>query len=217
MDITRKKFYILDGSSLIYRAFYAIRDLRNSKGFPTNEIFGFTKTLQKFIREKKPDHFVVALDAKGPTFRHQEFEAYKAQRKPMPEDLSLQLPWIKDLIKAYRIPILELSGFEADDVIATLAQKAKLEFDVFIISPDKDMLQLVEPHVKIVPNPSEEEILDEEGVKKLYGIPPKKVPDLLALAGDSSDNIPGVPGIGLKTASLLLQDDQDLQQLLQEP
>jgi DNA polymerase-1 len=213
----RDNLYILDGSSLIYRAFYAIRDLKNSKGFPTNAIFGFTKMIQKFIREKKPKHFVAVLDAKGPTFRHQEFQEYKAQRKPMPEDLRLQLPWIKDLLKAYQIPILELPGFEADDVIASLTEKAKSEFDVFIISPDKDMLQLINSQVKIIPNPSESLVIDEDEVKQLYGIEPRKVPDLLALAGDNSDNIPGVPGIGFKTACLLLQEYQDLEHILQEP
>ncbi len=213
---TRENFFILDGTSLVYRAFYAIQNLKNSSGFPTNAIFGFIKILQKLIRDKKPDHLVIVLDAKGPTFRHVEYEEYKAHRKPMPDELVMQLPFIKEVVQAYGFPLFEISGFEADDVIGTLAQKAKEKFNVFIVSPDKDILQLVESSIEVIPNPSEELILDEEGVHKLYGIPAKKMTDFLGLVGDSSDNIPGVSGIGAKTATLLLNEFDSLEKIFEE-
>lgn len=213
----RQNFYILDGTSLIYRAFYAIRELRNSKGFPTNAVFGFTKMLQKFLREKKPEYLVAVFDAKGPTFRHKVYEEYKIHRKPMPDELVLQLPWIRDLVRAYQIPILEISGFEADDIIASLTQLAKEDFDVLILSPDKDMLQLVEPHVHVMPHPVEDVLLDEKKIETDFGVPPRKIVDYLALVGDSSDNIPGVSGIGPKSASLLLRDFETLETLFEAP
>lgn len=212
----KENFFILDGTSLIYRSFFAIQNLKNTSGLPTNAIFGFTKALQKFLREKKPHHFTIVLDAKGPTFRHVEYEAYKAQRKPMPDELVAQLPWIKEIIQAYGLPLFEVTGFEADDVIGSLAQKAKEKFHVLIISPDKDLLQLVEPQVQVMPSLSEDTILDEEAVRKNYGIAPNQICDFLALMGDSSDNIPGVPGIGPKTASLLLSEFQNLEELLEK-
>ncbi len=212
----RENFFILDGTSLVYRAFYAIQNLKNSSGFPTNAIFGFIKILQKLIRDKKPDHLIIVLDAKGPTFRHIEYEEYKAHRKPMPDELVMQLPFIKEVVQAYGLPLFEISGFEADDVIGTLAQKAKEKFNVFIVSPDKDILQLVESSIEVIPNPSEELILNEEGVHKLYGIPAKKMTDFLGLVGDASDNIPGVQGIGPKTATLLLNEFDSLEKIFEE-
>lgn len=203
---TRETFFIVDGTSLIYRAYYAIRELRNSKGLSTNAVFGFVKSIQKMIRERQPDRLVIAFDAKGPTFRHAQFHLYKAHRKPMPEDLILQLPWIKEIVRAYRIPILEIQGVEADDAIASLATRVRQDFDVFIVSPDKDMLQLAGPALKVIPNPSEQTVLDEAAVTDLYGVGPSLIPDLLALCGDASDNIPGVAGIGPKSASALLKE-----------
>ena len=210
-------FYIFDGTSLVYRSFYAIRDLRNSKGAPTNAVFGFIKILTKFIREKSPKYLVMVFDAKGPTFRHEQFKDYKIHRKPMPDELVAQLPWIKALVEAYRIPTLEISGFEADDVIATLALQAKKEFNVFIISPDKDILQLVDSRIKVISNPADDSVTEEKDVTEKYGIYPGQIIDYLALTGDASDNIPGVPGIGSKTASFLLKEFESLEKIFSEP
>ncbi|MBI1869837.1 MAG: DNA polymerase I [Chlamydiae bacterium] len=215
-DLPRKKFFILDGTSLIYRAFFAIRPLQNSKGMATHAILGFTKTLQKFINEKNPDHLVIVFDAKGPTFRHQAFENYKTHRKPMPDDLVIQLPWIKNLVKASGILTLEISGFEADDVMGSLAEKAKSVFDVFVVSPDKDMLQLIQPHVHVMPDPSQEKILDEPDVKELWGVLPCQITDFLGLVGDTSDNIPGIPGVGPKTATALLQKFKTIEEIFEK-
>ncbi|MBI1884152.1 MAG: DNA polymerase I [Chlamydiae bacterium] len=214
---SRQTLYIFDGTSLIYRAFYAIRLLRNSKGEPTNAVFGFAKMLQKFITEHAPTHLAMVFDAKGPTFRHEAFEDYKAHRKPMPDELVMQLPWIKDLSKAYGLSVFEISGVEADDVIGSLAKKAQENFEVLVISPDKDILQMVGPHVRVIPNPAENLILNEKGVEERHGVRASQIPDLLALIGDSSDNIPGVTGVGPKTAVLLLQEFENLEQIFETP
>ena len=138
-----KRLFLIDGVSYAYRAFYAIGRLSNSKGFPTNAIFGFYKTLRKLITDFEPEYLIVTFDPKGPTFRHEKYKDYKIQRKPMPEDLVLQMPRIKEMCEAHDIPVVEINGFEADDVMATLAKNAAEQgMEVYIVTGDKDMLQM---------------------------------------------------------------------------
>ncbi|MCG2712440.1 MAG: DNA polymerase I [Candidatus Omnitrophica bacterium] len=200
----RKKLYLIDGNSYSYRAFYAIADLTNSSGKPTGAVFGFVNMLNKLRKEGKPDYLAICFDLKGPTLRHEKFHAYKAHRKPMPDDLQTQMPIIKEVVGAYGIPVFQLAGYEADDIIATLAVSFKDKVDVFIVSGDKDMLQLVDKYVSIYNPQKEDAITDEKKVFERYGVTPSQITDLLALAGDSADNIPGVPGIGPKTAAELI-------------
>lgn len=200
----RKKLYLIDGNSYTYRAFYAIGDLANSSGQPTGAILGFVNMLNKVRHEGKPDYLAICFDLKGPTLRHEKFHGYKAHRKPMPDDLQTQMPIIKEVVGAYGIPIFQMAGYEADDIIATLAMRFKSQVDVFILSADKDMLQLVDKYVSIYTPHKDDAITDEKRVFERYGVNPNQITDLLALAGDSSDNIPGVPGIGPKTAAELI-------------
>ena len=151
-----------------------------------------------------PDYLAVCFDLKGPTLRHEKFHGYKAHRKPMPDDLQIQFPLIKEIIGAYGIPIFQLSGYEADDIMGTLAVKFKKDVDVFIASSDKDMLQLVDEYVSIYTPHKDEAIIDEKKVFERYNVTPSQITDLLALAGDSSDNIPGVVGVGKVTAQKLI-------------
>jgi len=202
-----KRLFLIDGNSFCYRAYYAIRSLANSKGQPTNAVYGFIAMLNKIIKDEKPDFLGVAFDLKGPTFRHKKFEDYKAARKPMPDDLVVQLPVIKEILGAYKIAIFELQGYEADDILATLAKKASGEsVDTFIVTGDKDALQLVGPHVKVYNTNKEGLIFDSDKVKERFQVGPDKIIDLIALMGDSSDNIPGVTGIGEKTAIQLISE-----------
>lgn len=200
----RKKLYLIDGNSYSYRAFYAIGDLANSSGQPTGAVLGFVNMLNKLRNEGKPDYLAICFDLKGPTLRHEKFHDYKAHRKPMPDDLQTQMPIIKEVVGAYGIPIFQMAGYEADDIIATLAMRFKADVDVFILSADKDMLQLVDKYVNIYTPHKDNAITDENKVFERYGVTPSQITDLLALAGDSSDNIPGVPGIGPKTAAELI-------------
>lgn len=209
------KFILLDGNSFCYRAFYAIRDLRNSKGQPTNAIFGFVTMLEKLLKEIDPDGVALTFDLKGPTFRHERYDQYKIQRQPMPEDLISQIPIIKDVVRAMNIPIFEKEGYEADDVIATVAKKLeKAGHEVFIVTGDKDMLQLVTKKIKVLNPQKENFIYGEAEVKKRFGVGPDRVVEIMALMGDTSDNIPGVPGIGPVTASSLIQKFGTLEDVL---
>lgn len=209
------RLFLIDGNSFCYRAFYAIRSLTNSKGQPTNAIYGFITMINKLIKEEKPGYLAIAFDLKGPTFRHKKFEEYKIHRKPMPDELIDQMPLIKEVVRAYNIPIFEMQGYEADDVLATLATKAADEgYDVYIVTGDKDLLQLVGPHIKVYNVHKEGLIYDKAKVKERYGVPPDKIVDLIALMGDSSDNIPGVAGIGEVTAKKLLEDFGSLDKVL---
>ena len=210
-----KRLFLIDGNSFCYRAFYAIRHLSNSKGQPTNAVFGFISMLKKIIKDEKPDMIAIAFDLKGPTFRHEKYEDYKSTRKPMPDDLVSQLPLIKKFVSICNIACYEKKGYEADDVLATLTHKAKSNgIDTFIATGDKDMLQLVDPHVKVY-NPQKEGLIyDEKAVKAKYGVAPDKITDLMALMGDKSDNIPGVPGIGEKTAVELMKKFGSLEEIL---
>lgn len=208
--------YLIDGNSYLYRAFYAIRGLQNSKGFPTNAIYGFTNMLLKIIREKRPDCLAVSFDSPVPTDRHRLFEAYKAQRPETPGDLIRQIPYVRKIIDAFNIKIFEISGYEADDILCTIAKKASEKgVDVFIVTADKDMLQVINKRIKIY-DPVKDRILDSEYVRDRFGILPERIPELMALAGDSVDNIPGVKGIGEKTARDLLMEFVNLDDLLQQ-
>ena len=215
-----KKLFLLDAYAIIYRAYYAfIRNPRvNSKGLNTSAIFGFVNTLEDVLKREKPTHIAVAFDPKGKTFRHEAYEHYKAQREATPEDIRLAVPIIKDIVKAYNIPVLEVPGYEADDVIGTLAKKAEKEgFEVYMLTPDKDYGQLVSNHVYMY-RPKHTggfEVMGPGEVKAKYDLTShEQVIDLLGLMGDSSDNIPGCPGVGEKTAVKLLQEFGSIDNLL---
>ena len=201
----RPRLYLIDGNNYIYRAFHAIRNLTNSKGFPTNAVYGFTTMLLKVIRDEKPEYVAVAFDSKGPTTRHRIFKEYKATRPPMPEDLQPQVPVIHDLVDAFRIPVLEKAGYEADDLLATAARMGvEAGVDVVIVSGDKDLLQLVGKDVKVL-DTMKDILYGPAEVEEKFGVLPEQLGDVLALAGDSSDNVPGVRGIGGKTAPELIR------------
>jgi DNA polymerase I len=209
----RPRLFLIDGYSNIFRAFYAIRNLSSSRGEPTNAVYGFVTMLRKLLREERPDLVGVALDV-GKTFRSEKYEDYKANRRPMPEDLASQLPWIRRVLEAYRIPILELAGYEADDVLGSLScRAAEAGYDVVLVSADKDLMQLVEPRVSLY-HTGRNKLYGPEDVTEDFGVPPEKVVDVLALMGDSIDNIPGVPGIGEKGAKSLIQEYGSLDELL---
>ena len=216
-----EKLFLLDAYALIYRAYYAfIRAPRiNSKGQNTSAIFGFVNTLEDVLKKEQPTHIGVAFDPKGPTFRHELFEQYKAQREETPEDIRASVPIIKDILRAYRIPILEVSGYEADDVIGTLAHQADQQgIKTYMMTPDKDYGQLVTENALIYRpkfGDKEFEVMGVERVKEKFGIErPEQVIDLLGLMGDSSDNIPGCPGVGEKTAQKLIAEFGDIPTLL---
>jgi DNA polymerase-1 len=206
---------LVDGSNYLYRAFYAIPALTNSKGFPTNAIYGFTNMLLKLLRDIKPDYIVIAFDVKGPTTRHEEFTDYKATRKPMPDDLSPQIPFIKDIIRGFSIPVIEKQGTEADDIIGVLSERAsKKGWRTVIVSGDKDLMQLVNENVTMV-DTMKDKTYDVEAVKERFGVGPDKVVEILGLMGDTSDNIPGVPGVGPKTAQRLIEEYGSLEAVIE--
>ncbi len=212
--MTPAALYLIDGHSLLYRSFYAIRRLSNSRGFPTNAIYGFVATLRKILDEAKPELLGIVFDSPGPKLRHEIFEKYKAQRKPMPEDLVRQIPVLKEVLAAFRIPVLEDSRHEADDVLASLAARASAgHMRTVIVSTDKDLFQIVDNSVSVY-NPSKDVLLDAAKVKETFGVCPDQVADVLALGGDATDNIPGVPGIGEKTAKTLIAEFGSLDALL---
>jgi DNA polymerase-1 len=205
-----KTLYLIDGTSQAFRAFFAIRGLTNAEGFPTNAVFGFTTMLRKLLSDEKPEHLAVAFDLEGPTFRHERYADYKAHRPPFPEDLAAQLPIVKQVCRGFRIPLLELPGYEADDMIATYARRGRdAGYDVVVVASDKDLLQLVGPGITVL-NPSKNLRLDPEGVLVHFGAVPERVRDVLGLMGDAVDNIPGVPGVGEKTALALVATYGDI-------
>ncbi|MCL4457558.1 MAG: hypothetical protein M1147_00310 [Nitrospirae bacterium] len=209
--------YLIDGNSYFYRAFHAIRGLTNSKGFPTNAIYGFTNMIMKIIREKKPDAIAIAFDSPVPTERHKIYEEYKAQRPETPSDLVLQIPYIKEIINAFNIPSFEMPGYEADDIIGTVAKKAAAQnITVFILSGDKDMMQIVGNGIKIY-DPMKDVFIDEKYVIERFGLPPERLTEIMAITGDAVDNIPGVKGIGEKTAKELLSKAGSLDELIDHP
>lgn len=188
--------FLIDGSSYIYRAFFALPHLTNSKGFPTHAIYGFANMVLKVLREREAEFVAIAFDAPGPTFRHEVFGEYKAHRPSMPEDLRVQVPHIKEIVSALRIPILEKEGLEADDLIAGIAKKMEEEGnDTVIVSGDKDLMQLVSSRVTMY-DPMKDKTFQIPDVEERFGVPPDKVVEVMGLCGDTSDNIPGVPGIG---------------------
>jgi DNA polymerase-1 len=206
--------YLIDGNSYAYRAFYAIKELSTSRGFPTNAIYGFTNMLLKIIRGKTPDGIVISFDSPAPTKRHAIFEEYKAHRPKTPQGLIEQMPHIKKLISAFHIKIFEMPGYEADDIIGTVAKRLASEgISIFIVTADKDMLQLVDRYIKIY-EPVKDKILDAEYIKDKFGVGPERVTEFMALTGDTVDNIPGIKGIGEKTAKELLSGAGSLEELL---
>ena len=217
-----EKLFLLDAYALIYRAYYAfIKNPRiNSKGMNTSAIMGFVNTLEEVLQKEQPTHLGVAFDPSGPTFRHEAYPEYKAQREETPEAIRVAVPYIKKILTAYHIPILEISGFEADDVIGTLSMQAdKAGIDTFMMTPDKDYAQLVTPHVRMY-RPSlgmkEAEILGPQEVMAKYGLTDcRQVIDMLGLMGDAADNIPGCPGVGEKTAQKLIQEFGSIENLLE--
>jgi len=214
--MTKKaKLVLIDGNSLCYRAYYAIRGLTSSKGFPTNAIYGFVTMLNKIVEDNAPTHLAVAFDRKEPTFRHKKFKEYKITRKPMPDDLVGQIPYIKDVLKAYNIAAFELAGYEADDILATIAKKAaKKDFLTFIVTGDKDMLQLVNSNTMVCDTHKDDLIYDASKVEQRFGVGPDLIKDIMALMGDSTDNIPGIPGIGEKGAMELVKKFGTIENLL---
>jgi DNA polymerase-1 len=211
-----KTVYLIDGSAYIHRAYHAIRGLANSEGFPTNAVFGFTRMLIKLMEERSPVYAAMVFDAKGPTFRHEIYTDYKANRPPMPDDMAVQLPFIRDVTAGFNLPIIEMAGFEADDLIGTLADKAeKAGFSVVMVTADKDFMQLVTPNT-VIWDPMKEEIIDEDAIKTKFGVEPSQLIDVMGLSGDVSDNIPGVPGIGPKTALSLIKTFGSMEKLFDQ-
>jgi DNA polymerase-1 len=209
----RPRLFLMDGSSYLFRAFYAIGHLSNSKGLPTNAIFGFTQMLLKVLKEHQPDYFVIVFDSKAPTFRSEVYKEYKANRPDMPEALAPQIPYIKKIIEGYRIATLEMDGYEADDLIGTVAKRMVSDVDVVIITGDKDILQLVSDQIQVYDTMKEKRFGVEEVIQR-FGVKPEQVVEVMGLAGDAIDNIPGVPGIGEKTAIELIKTFGSIENLL---
>lgn len=206
------KLMVLDGNSVINRAYYGVRALTTKDGFFTNAIYGFLNILEKLRTEEQPDALCVTFDLKAPTFRHLAYDGYKATRHPMPDELAMQLPMMKDILRAMRIPIFECEGWEADDVIGTIGKQCgRANWDCVIVTGDRDSLQLIDEHVtvKLVSSKLSQSVAvnyDPARFREEYGFDPIHLIDLKALMGDSSDNIPGVAGVGPKTATQLLLD-----------
>jgi DNA polymerase-1 len=212
----KEEIYLIDGSSYIYRAYHAIAPLTNSKGVATNAVLGFVKMVQKLINEHGPKYLAIAFDSKGPVFRHDLYKEYKANRPPMPEDLREQLPYIKEFVRASNILMLEEAEVEADDILASIAVRyTKKGYRVVIVSGDKDLLQLVDDSVAMY-DPMKNKVMDQAEVKKKYGVRPDQLLDFFALVGDSADNVPGVPGVGPKTAEKLITDYGSLDGLYEQ-
>ena len=215
-----KKLFLLDAYALIYRAYYAfIRTPRiNSKGQNTSAVLGFVNTLEDVLAKERPDYIAVVFDPAGPTFRHEAYPDYKAQREATPEDIRTAVPVIKEIVDAYRIPIVEVPGYEADDVIGTLSVQAEAAgVDVFMMTPDKDYGQLVTDHVRMFrpKHGGGYDVMGPQEVCEKYGVErTSQIIDLLALMGDASDNVPGCPGVGEKTAVKLIAQFGSVDSLL---
>ncbi|MBF0411741.1 MAG: DNA polymerase I [Desulfamplus sp.] len=209
--MTKIQIYLIDGSAYLYRAFHAIPHLSTSKGVPTNAAFGVTTMLLKLMKEREPDYAAIFFDVKGATFRHKMYADYKANRAAMPDELIEQIPIIKEIIRALNIPIVEKEGFEADDLIGTYARIAQENgFSVVMVTGDKDFMQLVTDDC-VIWDPMKDKLVDKEAIKNEFDIAPEQVIDMLGLAGDTSDNIPGVPGVGPKTALKLIAEFGSIQ------
>jgi DNA polymerase-1 len=212
-----KRFILIDGSAVAYRSYFAMirNPLINSRGENTGAVFGFINSLNKIIGDFNPDYLAVAFDTPKPTFRHEKYPEYKSTRAKAPDELVEQFPWIDKAVKAHNIRVISIEGFEADDLIGTLARRAqkKKDLEVLIFTGDKDFYQLVNDRVKIL-NPKDYTVMDSQAVKDKFGVYPDRVIDVLALMGDSSDNVPGVPGVGPKTAISLVEEFGDLNTVL---
>src|SRR6202166_2191399 len=212
--MSARKLILVDASSYLYRAFHALPPLSNSKGEPTGAVLGVLNMLNKMIKEESPERIAVVFDAPGRTFRDDLFEQYKAHRTPMPDDLRSQVKPLLDVVAAMGLPLLRVPGVEADDVIGTLAiQGAEFGYNVLISTGDKDMAQLVGPQVGLI-NTMSNTRLDRAGVKAKFDVFPEQIVDYLALVGDSSDNIPGITGVGPKTAAKWLNQYHTLDELI---
>ncbi|MGH8003691.1 MAG: 5'-3' exonuclease, partial [Limisphaerales bacterium] len=218
----RSRLFLVDGSALAYRSYFAfIRNpLINSRGENTSAVFGFANSLFKIINEQKPEYLAVVFDTKAPTFRHKIYPEYKSTRLKMPEDMVTQLPKIRELVEKLKLPFIELDGYEADDLIGTIAtHAAKKKVQTVIVAGDKDFMQLVgDGIVMMVPQKGGEEIefLDAKGVEQKMGVPPERIIDLLTLMGDTSDNVPGIPGVGPKTAVDLVKEFGGVEALMEK-
>lgn len=217
----RPRLFLLDGMALAYRAHFALlrSPLTNAQGQATGAVFGFLLALDRILDEEQPEEIAVVFDGPEPTFRHARFPAYKATREKMPEEMVPQLGWIRAAVEGLGIPFLQVAGYEADDIIGTLAaREAATGKDVWIVSGDKDMLQLVGDHVRLFnvmkPGADAPELVDAAGAVERLGVPPHQVTDLLGLMGDTSDNVPGVPQVGPKTALKLIQEHGSLEGVL---
>ncbi len=215
---SRPKLLLLDANGLVYRAFYALPYFTTRDGRPTNAVYGFTTMLLKVLEEVDPEYVAVAFDKPGPTFRHEVSAEYKATRQKMPDDLRPQVALAKEVVEAFEIPIFEIAGYEADDVIGTIARRAEARgMDVLIVTGDLDALQLISPHIRVMVTSrgiSETTVYDEAAVRARFGIEPAQMPDLKSLKGDATDNIPGVPGVGEKTAARLLANGLGVEAVL---
>ena len=209
-DVKNPRLFLLDGTALAYRSYFAfIRNpLINSKGVNTGGVFGFTNTLLKILRDEKPEYIACVFDTSAPTFRHRAYPEYKATREKMPDEMADQLPLIRDVVDVFNVPLLEMEGFEADDLMGTLAKRAEADgMETYLVTGDKDFMQLVSDRVKMYimgKSGADADIVGPEQVEEKMGVPPERIIDLLGLMGDSSDNVPGVPGVGPKTAKELL-------------
>ena len=222
MTGSARSIYLIDGNALAYRSYFAfIRSpLVNSKGQNTSAVFGFTTALQRIAETEKPDAILVVFDPPGPTFRHEMFAEYKATREKMPDEMRDQMPIVREVVEAMGLTIVEMEGYEADDVIGTLATRAAADgVDTFIVSGDKDFMQLVGDHVRLYDpgkSGSGVSVLGPPAVEEKFGVPPERVIDVLALMGDSSDNVPGVPGVGPKTAVKLVTEHGGLSDIFEK-
>lgn len=218
----KKRLFLIDGFAIAYRGYFALinRPLTNSEGENISAVYIFAQYMLKIIREEKPDYIAVALDSPEPTFRHEQYEEYKATRDKMPDDMIPQVGWIEELIETLAIPVIRMPGFEADDIMGTLAREAeKKDVDTFLVTSDKDFMQLISDHIKMykmVSSTKEVEIIDYAGVEKKFGVHPDHVTDVLGLMGDASDNVPGVPKIGEKTATKLIQEYGSMEELYEK-
>src|ERR1700716_1569990 len=212
--MSARKLILVDGSGYLYRAFHALPPLTTTKGEPTGAVLGVLNMLNKLMKEESPARVAVVFDAPGRTFRDDLFDQYKAHRVPMPDDLRSQVQPLYDVVAAMGLPLLRVSGVEADDVIGTLAkQGAESGYEVLISTGDKDMAQLVGPHIELI-NTMSNTRLDRAGVKTKFDVFPEQIVDYLALVGDSSDNIPGITGVGPKTAAKWLGQYETLDELI---
>ena len=214
-----KRLIIIDGHSLLYRAFHALPPLSNSKGQMTNAVYGFLLILFKAMKDLEANYVVACFDTKKATFRHKQFEDYKAHRAPMPEGIASQIPMMKGVLEALNVPMFVKEGFEADDLVATIAQKAKADAEVYILSGDLDNLQLVDEKTKVYTlgkGIKDTVVYDRARVVERFGVEPLQMNDFKALTGDNSDNIPGVPGIGKTTAADLIQRYGSIENLYAE-